>query len=35
MSEYIEREKLIEKLKRDPLFELVERYGLQIGSKRR
>lgn len=28
MSEYIEREKLIEKLKKDPLFELVERYGI-------
>ena len=28
MAEYIEREKLIEHLKKDPLFELVERYGI-------
>lgn len=28
MAEFIEREKLIEKLKKDPLFDLVERYGI-------
>lgn len=28
MAEYIEREKLIEHLQKDPLFELVERYGI-------
>lgn len=28
MAEYIEREKLIEHLKKDPLFDLVERYGI-------
>ena len=27
-KEYIEREKLIEHLKKDPLFDLVERYGI-------
>lgn len=26
--EYIDREKLIEKLRKDPLFDLVERYGI-------
>lgn len=28
MAEYIERDKLIEHLKKDPLFDLVERYGI-------
>ncbi len=28
MAEYIEREALIEHLKKDPLFDLVERYGI-------
>ena len=28
MAEYIEREKLIEHLRKDPLFDLVERYGI-------
>ena len=28
MTEYIEREALIKKLKADPLFDLVERYGI-------
>ena len=28
MVEYIECEKLIEHLKKDPLFDLVERYGI-------
>lgn len=28
MAEYIERKKLIEHLKKDPLFDLVERYGI-------
>lgn len=27
-KEYIEREKLIEHLKKDPLFDFVERYGI-------
>ena len=28
MAEYIERKKLIEHLKKDPLFDIVERYGI-------